>query len=370
MYSRTTLTDIAKTEKHEHIAQNIFKLLDIKSLSRVIVTGHDMENAVQQYYYREHEENLHAAFPESKRADISSIKVLPGGLTNASISFAMSDAKQYVSRKVGAGSSLFINRLCEKKNVALACELGVAPQVIYHADSGNQVVAFIPGAKSMNATRIREEGNLEKCVQLMKTMHTSEKHFENSVDVFEFCRNVHRILNKVLDPLTAKRLDDFREIEKRLEGLEALLKKLNLPTAPCHFDPNPGNFVDSYGTMFLIDFEYSCELPPQWDLSDCSMENTFDSIWDNKMLCIYYGESVPEKDRHVVTVFKPVVEYVWALWAMMQIGLQSQLDKREGLEQHSRRLDVSKQLLDSREYRLAFAALEERVKEPAPVCRF
>lgn len=368
MLVRRNFSDIAKDSKEdrskEKIMQNIFKSLDIKSLSRMVATSHDMQTAVEQHHFREHERNLHESFPEAMRHDFFKLKVLPGGLTNSSISFKMSDENAYVSRKVGAGSSLYINRLNEKKNAAIISKIGVGPRIIWHDDNGDQVVEFIKNARPMKIKLLKDDGNLDKCTLLMKKMHESNEHFDNVIDLFGFCRMVREKIEMSSAAREVKEyVDEFRALEIRFAPLAELLKQLKLPTVACHFDPNPGNFIDSNGVMKLIDVEYSVEAPAHWDLSDFSMEAALDERQYNRMLHVYYDGKVSERDRHVVTVLKPVVEYFWSVWAIWQVVSKNQLDKLDELKVHMNRLQICKSLLAGEEYAQAVLGLEKCVEQ-------
>jgi thiamine kinase-like enzyme len=88
--------------------------------------------------------------------------------------------------------------------------------------------------------------------------------------------------------------------------------------APCHNDPWPGNLLDAYGRVYLIDWEYSGMNDPVWDLADLSVEAGFDAGQDRAMLEAYYGAMPHQAFYSRMEIYKAMCDLHWSIWGFVQ----------------------------------------------------
>jgi thiamine kinase-like enzyme len=70
--------------------------------------------------------------------------------------------------------------------------------------------------------------------------------------------------------------------------------------------------------MFLIDYEYSGNNDPMWDLGDLSIEGGFTAEQDAVLLRAYLGAEPRAEDQGRMVVFKALCDLVWSLWGFIQ----------------------------------------------------
>jgi thiamine kinase-like enzyme len=70
--------------------------------------------------------------------------------------------------------------------------------------------------------------------------------------------------------------------------------------------------------MVIIDFEYSGNNDPMWDLGDLSVEAEFDSDQDRTFMTTYFGGEPPAFDLGRMVLYKAMCDLLWTLWGVVQ----------------------------------------------------
>jgi thiamine kinase-like enzyme len=312
-----------------------------------------------QFQQKINEDRVIAIAPFFTRHDnhaIADVSQLPGGLTNKTFR-VKTLSRHYVARQPGAESSAFINRNAESYNARIAGELGVAPSIYFTNDAGAMISRFIDNSQTMSPVLLNESVNLQHAVTALKKIHSSNKRFANDCNVFE--RN--RVMRDILKKNQMKLPESFHEIEPLINRIEAIIAKYSLQTAPCHNDTTPGNFLLSNDSMWIIDWEYSANNDPLWDLVNLSMEAGFSDEQDAQMLQAYYGDVLSDQIVERYKLYKPVVEYWVVLWCMVQISNKNydSLTTLEELEQ--KRMNMCLQILQDEKFMEILTAAEEKI---------
>lgn len=257
---------------------------------------------------------------------------LTGGMTNVTSKIKTRDGSKYIARQPGKDSESFIDRQSEYINSLIAYKAGIAPNISFNNAAGARISDYLHQPLMMSPRSLKHRANLIRATRAMQLIHTSGKRFANDVDVFDRNRVMLEILakNKFILPAI------YDEITQAINAIEQYIKYREIATAPCHNDTTPGNFIFSNGKMWLIDWEYSGNNDPLWDLANLSMEAEFTDEQDALMLDAYYGY----RDQDILTrftLYKPVVEYWASLWALVQISNRNHADSLESLEQLERK---------------------------------
>ncbi|VVC77003.1 hypothetical protein AQUSIP_23300 [Aquicella siphonis] len=240
---------------------------------------------------------------------------LSGGLTNSTFKLVI-QGQAYVARIPGRETRLFIDRSAEYWNAAIAMKYGINTVITYFDPAnGSQVTAYLQDPVPMTSSLIKEPLYLEAAINTLRRIHQSTELFKNDVDIFS--RN--RIMLDIISHHGNALLSRYQELAKTMEDVEKLFSVLTLPKRPCHNDTTPSNFVCSNGKMYLIDWEYSGNNLPIWDLVCLAVEAGFSREDTQRMLALYYGPEAPENDR-LFQILIPVYEFWVALWAGVQIA--------------------------------------------------
>jgi thiamine kinase-like enzyme len=87
---------------------------------------------------------------------------------------------------------------------------------------------------------------------------------------------------------------------------------------PSHCDPLCENFLDTGERMFIIDYEYSGNNDPMWDLGDLSVEGRFGPEQDAALLRAYFDGEPPTDQVGRMVVHKAMCDLLWTLWGVIQ----------------------------------------------------
>jgi thiamine kinase-like enzyme len=86
----------------------------------------------------------------------------------------------------------------------------------------------------------------------------------------------------------------------------------------CHCDPLCENFLDTGERMWIVDWEYSGNNDPMWDLGDLSVEGNFDAAMDRRLLEAYFGAQPSAFDGGRMVIYKAMCDLLWTLWGLIQ----------------------------------------------------
>ena len=242
------------------------------------------------------------------------IEDLPGGLTNRNVKITTATGTYVARCSTTSGNLLGIDRDNEYVNSRAAEQAGVgAPVVDYRPDLGILLVGFLEGTTLTNADLQRPEV-LARVAQGCRTLHAGPR-FRDRFDMFErqpaYLKAVHdngfRLPADYLDFA-----DDFAAVRQVLEAGDQT-------TVPCNNDLLAGNFVDDGEKVWLIDYEYSGNNDPCFELGNIWGECGLSDDQLAELVTLYYGRPL----RHKVARARLqgiVGKYGWTLWGCIQNG--------------------------------------------------
>lgn len=301
------------------------KLLSVKHVSKnwkVVIDDH-LQNRINE----DRVISIAPFFTRNQSHAIADVTQLAGGLTNKTFR-VRTNSQLYVARQPGLESGLFINRKAESHNAKIAGELGVAPPIYFTDGAGAMISRFIDQSETMSPSLLKNNFNLQSVTTTLKKMHSSDKCFANNCNVFD--RN--RVMLDILLKNRFELPESFDFILPIINRIEAMIAAHTIENTPCHNDTTPGNFILSNDKMWIIDWEYSANNDPLWDLVNLSMEAAFSDEQDALMLNTYYGNELSGEILERFNLYKPVVEYWVVLWCMVQISNKN-YDKLETLQE-------------------------------------
>jgi thiamine kinase-like enzyme len=239
---------------------------------------------------------------------------LSGGLTNRNVKITTPDGT-YVARCCDMGSNfLGIDREREFYNTRAAAEAGVGAQVIdYRPDLGILLLSYLGGHTLDNDDFQRPE-IIGKAAAAVRALHAGPR-FQGRFDMFE---RQPAYLKTVLDNgfrLPADytdHVDTFNEIAKVLTATDQT-------TVPCNNDLLAGNFIEDGDKIWLIDYEYSGNNDPCFELGNTWAECQLSTEQLDEFVTTYYGRRL----RHKIARARLqgiVGKYGWTLWGCIQNG--------------------------------------------------
>ena len=239
---------------------------------------------------------------------------LPGGLTNRNVKITTADGTYVARCSGGSGNLLGIDRDNEYFNTCAAEQAGVgAPVVDYRPDLGILLVGFLDGATLTNAD-MQQPGVLARVAGACRTLHSGPR-FRDRFDMFE---RQPAYLKAVRD--NGFRMPaDYLDFAGHFADIQRVLEAGDQTTVPCNNDLLAGNFIDDGQKVWLIDYEYSGNNDPCFELGNIWGECGLSGDQLAELVTLYYGRRL----RHKVARARLqgiVAKYGWTLWGCIQNG--------------------------------------------------
>jgi thiamine kinase-like enzyme len=236
------------------------------------------------------------------------------GLTNVNHLLAH-DGGKYVLRLPGAGTSEYIDRVAEETAARSAAAAGVNAEVVFFDSSdGLMVTRFVDGAVTMNAERFADLDAVARAGRAFRRLHTTAEPFATDFVLFPMIDEY-----KVLLASKGARLPDgYDQLQARADATRRALEATARPLVPSHCDPLCENFLDTGERMYVIDYEYSGNNDPMWDLGDLSVEGGFGPDQDAMLLQAYFGGEPPAAEVGRMVAYKAMCDLLWTLWGVIQ----------------------------------------------------
>ena len=245
-----------------------------------------------------------------------------GGLTNLVYRVGL-DGTDYLLRIAGEGTEDYIDRSVEAHNAKVAADAGVSAGVLFFDESDGLMLAdYIPAAATMNAERFKDTGACRRAALAFRQMHRCGQDFRTVFDVFEKMDEYLALLADLKAPVPEGYEDVKREADAVRKALAAHPAKL----APCHCDPLAENFLDTGERMWIVDWEYSGNNDPMWDLGDLSVEAEFGPAQDEAMMQAYFDGEPPADRLGRMVLYKAMCDLLWTLWGVIQHANDNPVD--------------------------------------------
>jgi thiamine kinase-like enzyme len=240
------------------------------------------------------------------------ITALPGGLTNQNFK-VVTGAGSYVARLwSGGGDLLGIDREHEYRNSQLAAAAGVgAPVIEYRPLDRVLVLGFIEGRTLGNAD-VADAVMIRRIAAACRALHRAGR-FAGDFDMFALQRRYYATATAEGIRIPA----GYADLLPAFEAARAALAVRDEGTVPCNNDLLAANFIDDGNRLWLIDYEYSGNNDPCFELGNIAAETGLDADAAAALVADYYGR--PRRSRIArAELFGLVARYGWTLWGAIQ----------------------------------------------------
>ena len=267
---------------------------------------------------------------------------MTGGLTNKNFRVNV-EGRPFFVRVPGASTELLaIDRDNEYHSSKAAAAAGIGPKVLYHLpDHKVMVLEFIEG-ETMSIESLGAPGMPTRIAQSLKKLHAGAK----CLDEFNMFRLVEFYID-IVDKHQVRIPDDYRARMSVLSCIEAALQKNSLAGVPCNNDLLAENFIDDGQVLWLIDYEYSGNNDPCFELGNTCQEQQYNEDQYAELCAAYFGATRPSLLARMY-LFSIMSDFGWTLWGSVQNKI-SQLDY-DFWEYTTGRWERALGMLDSKEF--------------------
>ncbi len=253
----------------------------------------------------------------SWRGKSVAIHPLSGGLTNTNYRVEV-DGTPYIIRIPGASTErLAVDRANEYYNTKAAGEAGVGPQIAHYLPDENvMVLEFIHG-ETMSIPKLQAPGMPMRIARSLKKLHAGPR-FLHDFNMFR----LKEFYLKIVDEHGVRIPDGYRSYLPAVARIEAAMARQPLPTVPCHNDLLAENYIDDGEQLRLIDFEYSGNNDPTFELGNTCQEQQYDEARLVGMGAAYFGGAHPDKLARM-KLNMIMSDVGWTLWAAIQAQIST-----------------------------------------------
>ena len=245
------------------------------------------------------------------------ISPIAAGLTNENFRVQV-DGIPYFVRIPGPSTDLLaVDRLNELHNTRAAAEAGVGPNVVAHdPSSGALVLEWIDGRTMSNAA-FAEAGTPTRIAEALRRLHAGPR-FRDDFNMFRLSEHYLR----VVDERSIRIPEGYRGQRRKVGLIEAALAARPLETVPCHNDLLAENYLDDGSRLWIVDYEYSGNNEPTFELGNTAQELGFDAARQEELCAAYFGEATPALVARM-RLQMIMSDVGWTLWAAIQAAISS-----------------------------------------------
>ncbi len=242
---------------------------------------------------------------------------IPAGLTNQNYRVTVDGLPLFV-RIPGAGTELLaVDRANELHNTRAAAETGVSPRVVHALPEWDVFVLEWIDARTMSNEAFAAPDSPARIATTLRCLHAGPR-FRDDFDMF---RTTERYL-QVVDDRGIAIPAGYRAHLPLLPRIEASLAARPIPSVPCHNDLLADNYLDDGDRLWIVDYEYSGNNDPTFELANTCQELGWDEGRIGQLCAAYFGEA---SDALLARMRLQMImsDVGWTLWAAIQADIST-----------------------------------------------
>jgi thiamine kinase-like enzyme len=254
---------------------------------------------------------------EAWRGHDVSTEELSGGLTNTNHLVTV-DGERYVVRIPGRSTELLaVDRENERHNAAAGATTGVSPRIVEVLEDLDVIVIEYIDGTTMSGDRLRTPEQVRRIASSLRRLHAAPRFLKD----FDMFRLTEFYLS-VCEERDVRIPDGFRDHLDDVAVIERALGERPLPPVPCHNDLLAENYIDDGEQLWIVDFEYSGNNDPAFELGDTAQECAFDADLRAILCEAYFGEATPALLSRM-ELQAVMADVGWTLWAAIQARIST-----------------------------------------------
>lgn len=261
-------------------------------------------------------EQVIAAIPAWAGRSVA-IAEIAGGLTNRNYRVEV-DGQPCFVRVPGAETAILaVDRANELANSRAAAEAGVGPRVLHHLPAWDvMILEWLPG-RTLSNEAAAEPGMPERIAAALRQLHAGPR-FRHDFDVFRLTEHYLRVVDERGLRIPA----GYREHLPLVRHVEAALAVRPMASVPCHNDLLAANYLDDGAHIWIVDFEYSGNDDPTFELGNTCQELGWDDARVEAICAAYFGAARPDLLARM-RLQMIMSDVGWTLWAAIQAAVST-----------------------------------------------
>jgi thiamine kinase-like enzyme len=210
-----------------------------------------------------------------------------------------------------------VDRANEIYNTKAAAQAGVGPRVVYTLPEHNvMALEFIHGQTMSNAA-LNQPGMPARIAASLRLLHAGPRF------LLDF--NMFRLTEFYLDTVRQHEVtipEDYRARMSTVQQIEAAMNVHPLSSVPCHNDLLAENYIDDGRLLRLIDYEYSGNNDPTFELGNTCQELQYSEAQIGELCAAYFGAPDPAMIARM-KLNMIMSDVGWGLWAAIQAKIST-----------------------------------------------
>ncbi|HJP89082.1 MAG TPA: phosphotransferase [Candidatus Limnocylindrales bacterium] len=243
---------------------------------------------------------------------------IAAGLTNQNFRVVV-DGTPYFVRVPGAKTDLLaVDRGNELHNTRAAAESGVGAAVVAtDPETGGFALEWIDGRTMSNQLYAADPMAPQRIAAALRQLHAGPR-FRDDFDMFRLTEFYMR----VVDERAIRIPDGYRDDLPKVALIEAALAARPMATVPCHNDLLAENYLRDGEKLRIVDYEYSGNNDPTFELGNTAQELGFDAARQEQLCTAYFGEATPALLARM-RLQMIMSDVGWTLWAAIQAAIST-----------------------------------------------
>lgn len=251
------------------------------------------------------------------RGKTVSSEPVSGGITNRTFKVVVDQTPYIVSIAGNTSQLLGVDGFNKFHNNKICGKMGLSPRVIHFLASEGVFISEFLYLPPLSVISLHHSDVQQRLIRILRKLHAGAD-FWREFDMF-------RLIRHYLKMAEEKRVELPVGHEDCLAQTDAIGKALASHRAelvPCHNDVTPGNVLDDGQRMFLVDFDYSGQNDPCFELGNLCVEAEYNDIQVRELLRAYYGRDSEEIVSRV-HLHGLLSDIGWSLWAFIQARISN-----------------------------------------------
>jgi thiamine kinase-like enzyme len=240
------------------------------------------------------------------------VEPIAAGLTNANFRVTVDGTPVFVRIPGPSTELLAVDRGNEAFNTRAAAATGVGPRVLEHlSEFGVLVLEWLPG-RTMSNDAFEDPGMPDRVATALRRLHAGPR-FRDDFDMFRLAERYLRLC----DERSFSVPDGYRALVGEVGRIETAFAVKPIATVPCHNDLLADNYLDDGRHLRIVDYEYSGNNDPTFELGNTCQELGWDDDRGEALCAAYFGIATPALLARM-RLNMIMSDVGWALWAAIQ----------------------------------------------------